>query len=38
LTIKNAVSLTVDWYKYFRNKKDLFDLTNRQVKQYLNLK
>ena len=38
LTIKNAVNLTVDWYKHFRNKKDLFDLTNRQVKQYLNLK
>ena len=38
LTIKNAVSLTVDWYKYFRSKKDLFDLTSRQVKQYLNLK
>jgi CDP-glucose 4,6-dehydratase len=38
LTIKNAVNLTIDWYKHFRNKKDLFDLTNRQVKQYLNLK
>lgn len=38
LTIKNAVNLTVDWYKYFRNKKDLFDLTSRQVEQYLNSK
>jgi CDP-glucose 4,6-dehydratase len=38
LTIKNAVNLTVDWYKYFRNKKDLFDLTSRQIEQYLNSK
>ena len=38
LTIKNAVHLTVDWYKSFREKNNLFDVTNRQVKKYLNLK
>ena len=38
LTIKNAVHLTVDWYKSFREKNNLFEVTNRQVKEYLNLK
>jgi CDP-glucose 4,6-dehydratase len=38
LTIKNAVHLTVDWYKSFREKNNLFDVTNRQVKEYLDLK
>lgn len=38
LTIKNAVNLTVDWYKSFREKNNLFDVTNRQVKEYLDLK
>jgi CDP-glucose 4,6-dehydratase len=38
LTIKNAVHLTVDWYKSFRKKNNLFDVTNRQVKEYLDLK
>jgi CDP-glucose 4,6-dehydratase len=38
LTIKNAVHLTVDWYKSFREKNNLFDVTNRQVKDYLDLK
>ena len=38
LTIKNAVHLTVDWYKSFREKNNLFEVTNRQVKEYLDLK
>ena len=38
LTIKEAIHLTVDWYKSFRQNKDLFDVTNKQVKKYLDLK
>jgi len=38
LTIKNAVHLTVDWYKSFREKNNLFDVTIRQIKEYLDLK
>ena len=38
LTIKDAVHLTVDWYKFFREKNNLFDVTNRQIKEYLDLK
>ena len=36
LSIDKAVSLTVQWYKDFKKKKDLFQLTKQQIKNYLN--
>ena len=37
LTINDSVDLTIQWYKSFRTKKDLYKLTNQQIKNYLNL-
>ncbi len=37
LTINDSVDLTIQWYKSFRNKKDLYKLTNQQIKNYLSL-
>ena len=36
LSIDKAVSLTVQWHKGFKEKKDLFQLTKQQIKNYLN--
>ena len=36
LSIDKAVSLTVQWHKSFKEKKDLFQLTKQQIKNYLN--
>ena len=36
MTILKAVELTVDWYLGYRRKKNLIDLTNSQIKNYLN--
>jgi len=38
LTIQNAVQLTVDWYRSFRAKKDIFAVTKNQIREYLELK
>ena len=35
LTIKEAINLTVEWYDYFRSKKDLNRLTVEQLNNYL---
>ena len=35
LSIKNAVKLTVEWHKGFLNKKNLLDLTSKQIKEYI---
>jgi len=37
LSIDNSIDLTVSWYKSFKTKKNVFDLTNKQIKYYLDL-
>lgn len=37
LSLDNSIDLTVIWYKSFRAKKNVFDLTNKQIKYYLDL-
>ena len=36
LSIDGAVSLTVQWYRGFKKKRDLFQLTKEQIENYLN--
>ena len=38
LTIQNAVELTVEWYYNFLSKKNLYEITSKQIKNYLNLR
>ena len=38
LSIEQAVTLTVEWYKEFKNKKNLFQFTRRQIQNYLDYK
>ena len=35
LSIENAVNLTIEWYKGFKKKQDLFYLTKIQILNYL---
>ena len=35
LSIENAVNLTIEWYKAFKKKQDLFNLTKIQILNYL---
>ena len=37
LSIDNAVELTIDWYIAFKTKKNLFNLTKKQIQNYLDL-
>ena len=37
LSIEDSVQMTVDWYRAFKLKKNLFKLTNHQINTYLNL-
>ena len=37
LSIEKSIDLTVDWYKSFKTKKNVFDLTNKQIRFYLDL-
>ena len=37
-TIQNAVELTVEWYYNFLSKKNLYEITSKQIKNYLNLR
>lgn len=36
LSIDDSVQMTIDWYKSFKSKKDLLDLTKNQIQKYLN--
>ena len=35
LSIKKSVKLTVDWYQSFKNKKNTFEVTRKQIKSYI---
>ena len=37
LSINKSVDLTVSWYQSFKTKENIFDLTNKQIKYYLDL-
>ncbi len=37
LSINQSIDLTVSWYKNFKTKKNLLDVTNKQIKYYLDL-
>lgn len=38
LSIEDSVQMTVDWYRAFKLKKNLFELTKDQINTYLNFK
>ena len=38
LSIEDSVQMTVDWYKAFKSRKNLFELTKNQINTYLNFK
>ena len=38
LSIEDSVQMTVDWYKAFKSRKNLFELTKNQIITYLNFK
>ena len=35
LSINDSVQLTIDWYKAFKKKKNLFELSKSQINEYL---
>ena len=37
LTINQSVNLTVDWYRTFKKKGNLFKLTENQIKNYFKI-
>ena len=37
LNINDSIDLTVNWYKSYKTKKDIFNITNKQIKYYLSL-
>lgn len=37
LSINDSVQMTIDWYRYFKTKKNLLELTRSQLQNYLNL-
>ena len=37
LTIDQSIDLTIEWYKAYQLKKDLYKLTKKQIEEYLKL-